>query len=53
MAIPQWPSILDALTLLLYVAMVALLVTIFSDSQVVLVPVALPERRDRRHRASY
>jgi predicted PurR-regulated permease PerM len=41
MVTPQWPFLLEALTPLLYVAMVALLVTILSHGQAVLVPVAL------------
>jgi hypothetical protein len=40
MVTPQWSSILEALTPFLYVAMVALLVTILSHGQAVLVPVA-------------
>ncbi len=41
MVTPQWSFILEALTPLSYVAMVALLVTILSHGQAVLVPVAL------------
>src|SRR4030095_4899736 len=41
MVTPQWPFLLEALTPFLYVAMVALLVTILSHGQAVLVPVAL------------
>ncbi len=41
MVTPQWSSILEALTPLLYLATVALLVTILSHGQAVLVPMAL------------